>query len=71
MSTVQKGRTLMNNCTPPLSDSIREDDLQQHIEDDTKVTLFTDGKRIEVSLNELPETVRRTAYAVLVSSGEF
>lgn len=61
----------MNNCTTSLQDSILEDDLQRHIEDDTKVTFFREGNRIEVPLSELPKIVRRTAYAVLMSSGEF
>ena len=43
-----------------------EEDLQ-----DIKVRVSRDGRLIELPLHELPQLVQQTAYAVLLSSGEF
>ena len=50
---------------PRTSPLVREDDLEQHIEDDMKVNTIRDGKLVEVAWNELTEAERRAAYVGL------
>ena len=52
----------MKQYTSPL---VREDDLEQHIEDDLKVNAIRDGKLVEVPWNELTDDERRAAYVEL------
>ena len=44
---------------------VREDDVQQHIEDDLMVNAIRDGKIVQVRYNELTEDERRAAEVAL------
>ena len=49
------------NTTTSTSTLIRDDDMQQHIEDDLNVNAIRDGKLVEVYWNELTESEQQAA----------